>query len=878
MTSDQVRSTFLEFFQARGHHLMPSSSLVPLNDPTVLLTPAGMHQMQPFFLGKAKPPANRLTSSQKCFRTTDIESVGDESHLTFFEMLGNFSVGDYFKEGAIEFAWELLRKGYGVPEERLHVTCHPTDDEAPALWRKVGLPPERIHQDETNWWAIKGSAGPCGPDSEIYYDFGPEHGCGRPDCAPGCDCDRFLEIWNLVFMQFLQDENNEVQAPLQQKNIDTGAGLERLSRVLQGKATVYETDLFWPIIERIQTLTGRAYEPATHRSMRVLADHGRAMTFLVGDGLEPGNEGRGYILRRIIRRAVRHGRLLGLEKSFLKDLAGAVIERMSAAYPNLSDDRERILGVIGAEEERFNQTLAQGMTILESMVENLQAGEQLPGIAAFRLYDTYGFPLEVTQEILAERGFGVDETGFLAQLEQQRTRSRAAAKGGHRLSTSPDVYRDLLRQAGASEFLGYETCEADGKIVGIVKDGQPAQSLAAGEEGEIVLDRTSFYATGGGQVGDTGSISTSQATLEVSTTNKPIADLIVHHGRLVNGELRVGDSVHASVNEAARWDTARNHTGTHILHAALRQVLGEKATQAGSVVEPDRLRFDFHWSAPLTDEQIREVERIANEQIRRNEGVQTEVLSQEQAFEKGAIGLFEEKYGDQVRVVSIPGYSMELCGGTHCRATGQIGELVIVSQESVGSGVRRIEAYTGRKAAEYVRERLDALRAATQALPGSSEAELPKQIQRLLEELSRKDKQIERLKREGGGSGGADQILAKLKSANGATQVLAESLEADNRNDLLMVVDRIKPLQFTGVVTLGAVIDGKPAYVTVVTKDLVARGVQAGDIVRAASLASGGAGGGGRPDLAQGGGKDPAKLADGLRAALEAAQQRLAPA
>jgi len=869
-----VRSTFLEYFQARGHHLMPSSSLVPVNDPTVLLTPAGMHQMQAFFLGKAKPPAPRLTSCQKCFRTTDIESVGDASHLTFFEMLGNFSVGDYFKEGAIEFAWELLTKGFGLPQELLSVTCHPKDEEAPALWGKIGLPPERIFEDETNWWAIKGSAGPCGPDSEIYFDRGAELGCGRAGCAPGCDCDRFLEIWNLVFAQFLQGENNEVLGPLQQQNIDTGAGLERWCLVLQDKPTAYETDLFWPILEKIQQLAGRPYESASQRSMRVLADHARSMTFLVGDGLEPGNEGRGYILRRIIRRAVRHGRLLGLERPFLEELSGSVIERMAMAYPNLGRGRAAILSAVAAEEAKFNQTLVQGMSILDSMIENLGQGEQLPGIAAFRLYDTYGFPFEVTQEILAERGHGVDETGFLAQLAQQRRRSRAAVKGGSGLGTSPDTYRDLLKQAGPSRFLGYEACEAEGEIVGIVNNGQPVKSLAAGEDGELVLDQTPFYGTAGGQAGDSGRIQAGDAIFSVATTTKPAAELVVHQGTLTAGDLHVGDHVHASVNEGLRWDTARNHTGTHILHAALRRVLGEKATQAGSVVEPDRLRFDFHWSAPLSDEQVRDVERIANEEIRRNEAVETEVLSQDEAFEKGAIGLFEEKYGDQVRVVSIPGFSMELCGGTHCHATGQIGELVIAGQESVGSGVRRLEALTGRRAAEYVRDRLDNLRAATQVLPGTTEAELPKHIQRLLDELSRKDKQIERLKREGGGNE-AEQLVVKIKGKDGQTQVLAQSVEADNRDDLLRLIDRVKTLRFSGIVTLGAIVADKPAFLTYVTKDLVEKGIQAGDVVRAASVASGGSGGGGRPDLAQGGGKDADKLAAGLQAAAQAAEERL---
>ncbi len=870
---------------------MPSSSLVPLNDPTVLLTPAGMHQMQPFFLGKAKPPAKRLTSCQKCFRTTDIETVGNERNLTFFEMLGNFSVGDYFKEGAIDFAWDLLRKGYGLPEDRLHVTCHPSDEEAPAIWRQIGVPAERIHRDETNWWAIKGAAGPCGPDSEIYFDRGAEMGCRRPDCAPGCDCDRYLEIWNLVFMQFLQNESNEVQGPLQQQNIDTGAGLERLCLVLQGRPTVYETDLFRPIISTVEQLTGLSYDGSVEDAgaagssagtarrrafgIRVLADHARSMTFLVGDGLEPSNEGRGYILRRIIRRAIRHGRMLGLERPFLKDLSASVIERMAGAYPNLSQDRLAIFNVIEAEEEKFNQTLSQGLSILNAMVSSLRHGQQLPGSDAFRLYDTYGFPLEVTQEILAERGLGVDETGFLAELEEQRRRSRASAKGAAGPSVHPDAYRPIRTHAGPTTFLGYETTTADGEIRAIVVEGEMRQRLAAGEQGELILDRTPFYATGGGQVGDTGRVvsTTGDTLFEVIATTKPMADLFVHHGVMARGELAVGDRVRATVDEGLRWDTARNHTGTHILHAALRRVLGEKATQAGSVVEPDRLRFDFHYSSALTDEQLREVERIANEEIRRDEPVQTEVLGLDEATSRGAIGLFEEKYGEQVRVVSIPGFSMELCGGTHVRATGQIGELVIAGQESIGSGVRRVEAFTGRRAAEYVRDRLETLRAVQQILPGG-EADMPRQVQRLLDELAKKDKQIERLKREGSGSE-AEELLARIKSANGSAQVLAEVVTADNRDDLLRLVDRVKTLRFSGVVTLGAVVDDKPAYVTLVTKDLVERGVKAGEVVRAASLAAGGSGGGGRPDLAQGGGKDASKLADGLAAAVEAARAQL---
>ncbi|HEU0167750.1 MAG TPA: alanine--tRNA ligase, partial [Chloroflexota bacterium] len=664
MTADQIRSTFLGFFERNGHHILPSSSLIPVGDKTgLMLVGAGVNQIQPFFMGSAKPPSPRLASSQKCFRTTDIETVGNERNLTFFEMLGNFSVGDYFKEGAITFAWELLTKEIGLSPGVLNVTVHPSDAESPEIWRRAGVARDHIYKLEDNWWHISGSAGPCGPDTEIYVDRGADVGCRRPECAPGCDCDRFLEIWNLVLTEFEQNEKNEVVRPLASKNIDTGAGLERWSLVLQGTSTVYETDLFAPILRRVQDITGLAYDPqaigdplaqaaltatpvantADHRKnstafgMRVLADHARSMTFLVGDGLEPSNEGRGYILRRIIRRAIRHGQLLGVKDLMLRRLCESVIDRMSGGYPELDRNRTDILDRVEAEEVKFRETLAQGLTILTNMIEGLPHDSQLPGEAAFRLYDTYGFPLEVTKEILAERGYTVDETSFLAELQAQRDRSRASIKGGVKLAgTSQDAYREVLAKTGPTQFLGYETTEGDARVAAILVDGQTRQSMEPGEQGEIVLDRTPFYGTGGGQVGDTGRLSTGQVTFDISSTTKPLTELIVHHGHLSGGPMRVGDSVHATVNESLRWDTARNHTGTHILHAALRKVLGDKATQAGSVVEPDRLRFDFHWSAPLSDEQIREVERIANEEIRRNEAVQTEVLSQDQAFAKGA--------------------------------------------------------------------------------------------------------------------------------------------------------------------------------------------------------------------------------------------------
>ncbi|HUZ77205.1 MAG TPA: alanine--tRNA ligase [Chloroflexota bacterium] len=874
MTSDEIRSTFLAFFEERGHVRMPSSSLLPLNDPTVLLTPAGVHQMQPFFLGQAKPPAPRLTSCQKCFRTTDIESVGDERHLTFFEMLGNFSVGDYFKEGAIRFAWDLLLR-LGFDADRLHVTVHPADDDAPGIWQAVGIPAERIHASPDNWWNISGSAGPCGPDTEIYLDRGAELGCGRADCAPGCECERYLEFWNLVFTEFVQNERNEIQGKLHSPNIDTGGGLERWALLLQGKHTVYETDLFEPLMGAIQQVVGASYGQDAQRDygMRVLADHARAMTFLTADGLEPANEGRGYILRRVIRRAVRYGRLLGREQPFLTRLAEAACDRMSSVYPELAQRREHLLGLIATEEERFGQTLAQGFSLLNQLSSALAPGAALAGTDAFKLHDTYGFPLEVTREILAERGLALDEAGFQHELEAQRQRSRAVGKGGRTFSAAPDLYRFIRDTHGPTSFLGYETMAAPATVVAILVDGALRNKLLAGEAGEIVLDRTPFYATGGGQVGDTGQLIAPRTTVEIETTSKPLTDLYVHSGRVASGQLGVGDSVTAQVNEALRWDTARNHTGTHVLHAALRQVLGDHATQAGSVVDPERLRFDFHSPAPLSEAQVRQVEDIANEEIRRNDPVLTRVMTLDEAMADGAIGLFEEKYGDTVRVVSLPGFSKELCGGTHCQASGQIGELLIVGQESVGAGVRRIEALTGRQAARYVRERLDTLRALAQVLPGA-EADLPRQVQHLLDELSRKDKQIDKLKREGAGAE-LEALVGRIRGHAGEPQVVAEQLPAESRQDVLLAVDRVRTLRFSGVVTLGAVVDEKPAFFTYVTPDLVQRGITAGPVVKAASLAAGGSGGGGRPELAQGGGRDPSKLSAGLEAAAAAAREAL---
>ena len=709
LTGTQIRARYLEFFVAKGHLEIPSSSLVPRNDPTVLLTTAGMQQILPYFLGRETPPALRLTSVQKCFRTTDIDNVGNERSLTFFEMLGNFSVGDYFKHEAISFAWDLLTQVFMLPPERLFVTVHPEDEEATRLWGEIaGFPDAAITRLEDNWWGPPGASGPCGPDSEIYYDRGIEHGCGRADCRPGCECERFLEIWNLVFTQFYQDLDGK-RTPLPKKNIDTGLGLERLCMVLQGKESVFDTDLFRPIIDKFAALAGTPYgaDPKSDTSLRIIADHGRALVFLAADGVLPGNEGRGYIFRRILRRAVRHGKILGLDKPFLSAAADTVIDFMKSHYVELAVQREHILEVLSLEEQKFSQTLDAGLSLLNAMLEDLKQHHQhvIPGEDAFKLYDTRGFPLELTQEVAAEYGFTVDIPAFEQALQRQQERSRANTAFVQ--NKDETALAEILKRVGPSEFIGYQGVTGSGKVVGLVVDGAEVDEISAQADQQsalVILDATPFYAESGGQIGDRGDLTGSMGVFQVRDTQRPLKGLIVHYGQIAEGYLRVGDSVQASANSQRREDTMRNHSATHLLHKALRNLLGPHLEQRGSLVEPERLRFDFASHRALTASELVQLDEQINRWIRADFPVQTNILPLQQALQTGAMALFGEKYEGQVRVVSM-GSSIELCGGTHCTATGQIGLYITIQETSVAAGIRRIEALTGRGAERYLRQR-----------------------------------------------------------------------------------------------------------------------------------------------------------------------------
>jgi alanyl-tRNA synthetase len=870
MKSDDIRRTFTEFFVDRGHRSVPSSSLVPHNDPTVLLTSAGMQQMTPYFLGLEQAPANRMTSIQKCFRTVDIDEVGDASHLTFFEMLGNFSVGDYFKPEAIDWAWEFLTDVLAVPADRWSVTVHEIDDFSYDYWRtSIGLPDGRVRRlgDEDNWWGPVGETGPNGPDSEIYYDLGPELGCGRPDCGPACPhCARYLETWNLVFMEFFK-ERDGTQRPLPRRNIDTGMGLERISMILQGKSSVYETDLYFPLIERAAELAGTRYHESEKidRSLRVIADHSRAVTFLVADGVLPGNEGRGYVLRRILRRAIRHGRLLGLEQAFLVQLVDVVIEMFSGQYPELLSAKDRISRVVSHDEERFGRTLSAGISRFETLASDLRARNEttIAGTDAFRLYDTYGFPLELTVELAEDEALSVDRAGFDAAMETQREHSRATAStfaGASAERTA--LYAGLANQAVT--FVGYETTEVESvSVIAIIGASELANVVEAGEHAELVLDTTPFYAESGGQVGDTGIIQTATGLFQVEDTRRPAQQLIIHRGIVLEGFIEAGQTADARVDMTRRNDIRRNHTATHLLHAALHQVVGEHARQAGSLVAPDRLRFDFTSMEAVDEGKIEAIERIVNEQILENRPVETTIMDYADAMETGAMALFGEKYGDRVRVVSIPGFSKELCGGTHVRSTGDIGLFLITSEASVASGIRRIEATTGHQSLE----RALRFKSTSEHLARSLHVNADQIVTAVAEQTERlrgAERDVERLRVDLASlrlSGGAHDI----ETIDGVKAIITR-VDAPNRDALLKIGDRLRDQVGSGVVVLGTLLDGQPALVAMVTKDAVSAGLDAGKLIRAIVPVIGGRGGG-RPELAQGGGTDAGKLDDALTAA-----------
>ncbi len=845
---------------------MPSSSLVPRDDPTVLLTTAGMQQMIPFMVGRQAPPQPRLTSCQKCFRTTDIDSVGNPRNLTFFEMLGNFSIGDYFKKEAIAFAWEFSLDYLKLPREKIYITVHPTDDEAKGYWMEAGVPEERISYLEDNFWGPPGDSGPCGPDSELFIDMGPEMGCGKPDCAPGCDCNRYLEYWNLVFMQYFQDVDG-TRTPLPRKNIDTGLGLERMAAIKQGCKTVYETDLFRPIIQTAEQLSQRRYgsDEKTNFSLRVIADHGRAMTFLTADGVLPSNEGRGYVLRRVLRRAVRHGRLLEVEGPFLSGIVDVVVDHMSGAYPELKERHQFVRRVVAQEEERFSRTLQTGLVLLDRWISEAkeQGLPKLPGDLMFRLYDTYGFPRELSAEIGKESGLGVDQDGFKTAMDRQRQLSRASAKFGRVLEM-----RDVA--AGVDEveetrFLGYELMESEGQIVALLEAGQWQPRVDQGADAIVILDRTPFYAESGGQVGDTGVITTSEGRFEVRDTQRDEGGRVLHIGTVVEGFLEVSSTVRAAIDIERRIDTARHHTLTHLLHKALRDRLGTHVTQAGSLVSPDVARFDFTHDAALSPEDLRAVEAEVNSRIFANIPVTVTTRTLEEARAAGAMALFTEKYGAVVRSVGIGGYSLELCGGTHVSNTGVIGVSQLLSESSVGAGVRRIEMVAGRPALRVIRSRMDELENIATELGTVPDLALER-ARATVEELNGTRKEVARLRSRLARTE-AEALLRKAVPVDG-TSVLSTAVDVESMDAMREMVDFLRPKMQPGIIVLGAVFNDRPNFVASVSKELISTKLDAVKLVRQVAARTGG-GGGGRPEMAQAGGKDPREL----RSALESVQK-----
>lgn len=861
MTGNELREKYLQFFASKDHLVLPSYSLIPENDPTLLMVGAGMAPFKPFFTGKMKPPHPRITTSQKCVRTGDIENVGKTArHHTFFEMLGNFSFGDYFKREAIAWAWEFITKHLEIPEEQLWVTIYPDDEEAFDIWTKeVGVNPKRVVKLEDNFWEI--GPGPCGPCSEIYVDLGPERGCSD-NCVLGCDCDRYLEIWNLVFTQFDRDEAGNYN-PLAKKNIDTGAGLERIASVLQNKKSNFETDLIFPIIEYASKVSGVKYETSTKNdiSLKVIADHARSMTIMILDGILPSNEGRGYVLRRIIRRAIRHGRLLGIETSFLAGAVDAVITIFGNVYPELVEKQDYIRKVISLEEERFHTTLAQGIELLSKLIADLKVTgkDVLDGKSAFKLYDTFGFPWELTAEILEENKFSLDKDAFDAAMNEQRERARAARQENQRVSV-PDltgINVDSLKQ-------DYNVTTA--KVVLLWKDGKAVEQVHDGEEVGIILDTTAFYAEGGGQAGDTGMIETEVGKVEIENAKKLANGTIYHIGMVVEGLIKVGDNVKILIDAEVKQATARNHTATHLLHAALKNIVGEHVNQAGSSVNSERLRFDFSHFEPLTTEQIEKIERQVNEAILKAITVDISEKTQNEAKEMGAMALFGEKYGDIVRVVNIKDCSVELCGGTHVNNVAEIGLFKIVSEAGVASGVRRIEAITGKLAYDKVNIVEKTLNK-TASLLKSRNNEVVEKIEALLTQVKTLEQQLavanSKMAQET-----ASELLATAIDVNGVTIVNAE-VEIEDMDGLRNLADLLRDKLTVGVIVLGAKIaDDKVNFVVMATKDAVAKGIHAGNIIKETAKVAGG-GGGGRPDMAQAGGKNPKKITEALTMATE---------
>jgi alanyl-tRNA synthetase len=862
-SAEEIREEFLRFFESKGHRVVPSANLIPESDPTLMFVNAGMVPFKRTFLGEEVRSYSRAVSSQKCLRVSgkhnDLENVGrTPRHHTFFEMLGNFSFGDYFKQDAIDFAWELLTEKIGIAPERLVASVFREDDEAFELWQSgVGLPAHKIFRldEDENFWSM-GDTGPCGPCAEIHVDFGDTGRCTSQVCDPSCDCGRWLEIWNLVFMQYNRESSGEC-VPLPKPSIDTGGGLERWAQVIQGVSSNYDTDLFAPLVSRAADIAGVSPgdDEQTDVSLRVVADHARALAFLIGDGVLPSNAGRGYVPRRILRRASRHGVLLGVEKPFLFQVADAVIDEMAGAYPELAERRDYITARIREDETRFLDTLSKGLTLLEDEIREAKArGERvLPGSSAFRLYDTYGFPVDLTADILRGHDMEVDQTGFDDSMEEQRRRARKAWKGSGDQDVS-EIYGSIASDV-STEFCGYRSLEAESEIAALLVGGQPVEVARQGESVEVVVGETPFYAEAGGQLGDRGRLSTATGEVEIEDTTKPVEGLSLHKGRLVKGEIHQGERAELRVDPAARRATVRNHSGTHLLHAALREVLGPQAMQKGSLVGPARLRFDFTHDSPLTAEEIERIEDLANEWVEANVPCETRVMSYQEAVSAGAMAIFEEKYGEEVRVVSFGPYSTELCGGTHAGASGEIGLLKILSESGIAAGVRRIEALTGLGALRQLRRQERLLRQ-TADLLRTPVSDLPARVEKLIEERRAAQREIDELKATRRGEAAGDQ-LAGVREVDGL-KMLALRVDGTDAVEMRSMADDLRARLRSGVVLLIAETEGKVLIAVGVTKDAVGSH-QAGDLVREVAKLVGG-GGGGRPDFAQAGGKDASKI------------------
>ncbi len=853
MTGNELREAYLQFFaEKKGHLRMQSFSLIPQDDPTLLLIGAGMAPLKPFFTGKMKPPRTRVTTSQRCVRTGDIENVGRTArHQTYFEMLGNFSFGDYFKSEAIPWAWEFLTEVVELPKDKLWVTIYPKDDEAADIWRQQpGFPQDHIVKMDDNFWEI--GPGPCGPDSEIYIDLGEERGCGSPDCAVGCDCDRFLEIWNLVFTQYDRTEDGEYK-PLAHKNIDTGMGLERIASVVQNKKTNFETDLLFPIIEYASKVSGIEYGADENKdiSLKVIADHARSMTIMIMDGILPSNEGRGYVLRRILRRAIRHGRMLGIKDKFLEGAVDAVVEiyKDASDFGELVKKHDYIRKVISLEEDRFAATLAQGTELLDGHIAELKAEGKtvLDGSVGFKLYDTFGFPWELTDEILHENGMELDKDGFEKEMQAQRERARSARAENQRVAV-PDLSGidiSSLRQ---------DSSTTEAKVVAIWKDGVLVNELSDGEEAGIIIDSTPFYAEGGGQVGDEGLFLSEFGRIQIANAKKLPDGTIYHIAYVEEGQLKVGETVKVQLNKAQKLASARNHTATHLLQAALKKVVGDQVNQAGSSVTPDRLRFDFSNFEPVTAQQLADVEELVNNEILKGQDVVIRQMNKDDAVKEGAMALFGEKYGDVVRVVSVPGFSIELCGGSHVQNVGQIGMFKIVSETGVAAGVRRIEAITGKAALDYANAQLAIVNEAAQKLKTHSEDVLQK-LDAVLADNKAMKAQLDEFS-EMREKADAQKLLMAVIDVKGVKLVTGKT-EASDMDGLRHIADMtVEKMEGASVAVLACVNDGKVSLVAKASKDAVKMGIHAGKIIKEVAPLVGG-GGGGRPDMAQAGGKNP---------------------